>query len=331
MARDAWLFLCVVVLLLSGIYASLAIGIRVIEPFTVAGQVLSGAPPSLEAVLFSASRLPRTLLACAVGAGLGLAGALLQTVTRNVLADPGLLGINAGAAFAVVLAFSVSDAPPSLVTLGLVAAFGAAMTGVCAFLLAGGSRTFDAQPLRLVLSGGVLAIALGSLTQVLLLLQPGAFEASQVWLAGSFADRPIEMVRLYTLPALLFLILGLLLAPGLKVLLLSDIQGRSLGINVARLRLIALGVAAALCGVAVSLAGPIAFVGLIAPHIGRAVAGQRLLPAFTVAALAGATLVLFADVLARRVVSPAELPVGILIAAAGVPFYLVLLRRRITL
>ena len=318
--RGTPLFLGVALLFALAVFASLSIGIRIINPFA--------APDTLDAILLHAARIPRTAVAVGVGAGLGIAGAILQTVTKNVLADPGLLGINAGAAFAVVVVLSLVDAPPSLAALGRVATGGALATGALAFALAGGSRTFEAQPLRLILSGGVLAIALGSLTQIVLLLQPGAVEASQVWLAGSFADRSAQMVTVYLVPSAVLLLAGLAMAPMLSVLLVGEVQSRSLGVDVGKLRIGAFAVAAGLCGMAVSLAGPVAFVGLIAPHIGRALVGQRLLPSFVLAAASGAILVLLADVAARRLVAPAELHVGIVIAMLGVPFYMILLRRR---
>lgn len=329
--RDMGLIGLAVLLLVAAVFASLAVGIRIIDPFAGLRAMTLGEVTTLDEILFQASRLPRTVIALCVGGGLGLAGALLQTVTKNVLADPGLLGINAGAAFAVVVTLAVLDAPPPLATLGLVATGGAILTALLGFVLAGGSRTFEAQPLRMILSGGVLAIALGSLTQIVLILQPGAFEASQVWLAGSFADRAPAAVGAYALVFALMCAVGIALAPSLSVLLIGDAQGRSLGVNVARLRIAAVAIAAILCGVGVSLAGPIAFVGLIAPHVARAISRNRLPQTFGLSVLFGAVLVLLSDVLARLIVAPSELPVGIIIAVAGFPFYLLLLRRDVRL
>ncbi|MEM1429155.1 MAG: iron ABC transporter permease [Pseudomonadota bacterium] len=330
-SRDIGLIGLAVLILVAAILASLAAGIRFIDPFAGILAMTTGEATTLDEILFQASRLPRTVIAVCVGGGLGLAGALLQTVTKNVLADPGLLGINAGAAFAVVVMLAILDAPPPLATMGLVASAGAILTAIMGFVLAGGSRTFETQPLRMVLSGGVLAIALGALTQIVLILQPGAFEASQVWLAGSFADRAPASVGVYALVFVVMCAFGIAMAPALSVLLIGEAQGRSLGVNVARLRITAVAIAAILCGVGVSLAGPIAFVGLIAPHVARAISGNRLGRTFGLSVLFGAVLVLISDIVARLVVAPSELPVGIIIAVAGFPFYILLLRRDVRL
>lgn len=280
----------------------------------------------LETTILTTSRLPRSLIAAGVGSGLGVAGAILQTVTRNLLADPGLLGINSGAAFAVVLTTAVWNSAPPLLVLGSAATFGAAASGVMVFFLAGGARSSHGNALRLILAGAVTAILLGAATQFLFLFEPGAFEASQAWLAGSFADRPQNLISIFLPLLVAFLILGILIAQPMQLLMISEVQGRALGADIAKLRLLALAIAAVICGFAVSLAGPIAFVGLIAPHVTRWLAGPTPLPLFIGSSIFGATFALFADVVSRLAVAPAELPVGLSIAFFGVPFYLVLLR-----
>lgn len=327
MRRDQFVFLGTGLLLMLAALASLTFGTRIIAPGAL-WQFATAGGDGVDAVVLGASRVPRLLTALAVGCGLGLAGALLQTVTRNVLADPGLLGVNAGAALAVVLLIAFSRDAPPLAMLAFVATQGAIAAGLAVFLLAGGAGAFGARPLRLILSGGVMAIALGSLTQIVLLSSPGAFEASQIWLAGSVVDRPNGMLSVY-LPPLAFLVaIGLLAAPGLSVLLVGESQGRALGADVAKRQVGALLVAAGLCGIGVSLAGPIAFVGLIAPHVARWLVGPRPTRMFAMSACWGAIVLTLADVLARFIVAPAELPLGLLIAVLGVPFYVVMLRRR---
>ena len=261
-----------------------------------------------------------------MGAGLGLADAVLQTVTRNPLAEPELLGPDAGAAFAVVLCAAWLGEAPSLATLGVAAIAGAVGAGAVAFALADGLAAFGADPLRLILAGAVTAMALGSATGVILLLRPGAFEATQLWLAGSLADRPPGVIEAYLPWMAGFLVLGLATAPGLAALMLGEAQGRALGARTTRLRAVAVLASAGVTGLAVGIAGPVGFVELVTPHLARWVAGPMPRRLLGLLAAAGATLLL-ADVLARQVVAPAELPVGLLMAAVGVPFLLILLRR----
>ncbi|MEM9637682.1 MAG: iron ABC transporter permease [Pseudomonadota bacterium] len=315
-------------LLLFSLVLSLCLGVQSYSIGTVFAALTSAEQETVDALVIWSSRVPRTLVALAVGAGLGMAGAMLQTLTRNILADPGLLGINAGAAFGVVLLVAVTATPPSLSTLALASIIGALVTGALVYILAGGAAGIGKDSLRLILAGAVMALALGSLMHILLLLEPGAFEATQLWLAGSIADRPGDMLPFF-LPGIgLALVAGLILSPMLSVLMLDATQAASLGANIMRTRVFTLLVASVLCGLSVSLAGPLAFVGLLAPHLARGQVGPRPVALFPLATLFGASLVLLADILARMVIAPAELPIGVILAAMGVPVYILLLTRR---
>lgn len=265
-------------------------------------------------------RLPRTLIALCVGMALGLSGALLQTVTRNPLAAPGLLGINAGAALAVVALASLAAAPSAAGT-AFAACVGAFCAGALSHAIAGRSGN-----LRLVLAGAVVTLLASAITALLLILDVQAMANSRLWLAGSLADRPLTLIR-PLLPALAVLAgLAVICAPMLTILMLDDATATGLGARIAPARLSALVLASVLAALAVAIAGPISMVGLIAPHLARALTGprpDRLLP---LAALCGALVLLCADILARLLLAPAELPAGVLTAAAGAPLFLLILR-----
>lgn len=289
-------------------------------PFADVAAALLSPGDDVARTLVRTIRLPRTLIALGVGAALGLSGALLQIVTRNPLAAPGLLGINAGAALAVVLLASLTAGPSAAAT-AFAACIGAFCAGALSHAIAGRAAT-----LRLVLAGAVVTLLAGSLTALVLILDMQAMANSRLWLAGSLADRPPALVH-----ALLPLIAGMaglaiICAPLLTILMLDEATATGLGARVVMARLAALVLASLLAALAVALAGPISMVGLIAPHLARALVGprpDRLLP---LSALGGALVLLCADILARLLLAPAELPAGVLTAAAGAPLFLLILR-----
>lgn len=288
-----------------------------------------------EADLVLRIRLPRTLGALAVGALLGLAGAIAQGLFRNPLADPYLLGSAAGAGFCVVLVVAagsgagVSLAPElaaPLARVGIVgAAFAGALGGVgLALALAGGA----ARPLVLLLAGVIVGVLLGALADLLLLLAPEALRPRQAFLLGSTAFLGWHSVGVLAAALAVVLPLGWRHARALDALVLGEAGAASLGVPVGRARWVLLALMALATGAAVAQAGLVAFVGLLAPHLVRrrvAVAHGALL---ALSALAGAVLLGAADVAARSVIAPRELPVGLLTAVIGGAFLLALLRRR---
>lgn len=320
-------FALAIALLVATAITSLCVGIRIFAPGTVFTALFNWQTDSLDSLIVWSTRLPRMAVAFFVGAALGLAGAILQTLTGNILADPGLLGINSGAALAVVVCVAFLGEAPPMLTLGLASVTGACATGALVYMLSGGAEGIGKHPLRLVLAGAVIMLVFGSLLHVLHLLLPNTLEITQLWLAGSVADRPNEMLPVFLPGLALMLVVGVLLGPTLSTLVLSPVQTRALGINLTRLRVIAVAVAASLCGLAVSLAGPLAFVGLIAPHAARGLLGPKPNVLFPLSLLIGATLVIAADTLARIVVAPSEWPLTVLLAIVGVPVYLSLLKR----
>jgi iron complex transport system permease protein len=286
------------------------------------------------AALIGQIRAPRTLGALLVGALLGLAGAIAQGVFRNPLADPFLLGSAAGASLAVVAVIAASALAGQAIApaaaawaerLGLVgAAYVGALGGVAlTLLLARGAH----QTLRLLLAGVVVGVLLGAIAELLTLLSPDALRARQAFQLGSTALLGWPAVALLALGLALALPLALRSARVLDALTLGEDSAASLGLNLARWRLALVALLAACTALAVAQAGLVAFVGLVAPHLVRRLAPSAHGYLLGASALAGGVLLLAADVLARSVVAPQELPVGIVTAVLGGGYLLWLLGR----
>ncbi|WP_144008598.1 FecCD family ABC transporter permease [Enemella evansiae] len=289
---------------------------------TVWAALRGAADPQAEAVVLG-QRVPRTVLGLLGGAALAVAGAVIQGHTRNPLADPGLLGVTAGASLAVVLAISTLGLTSPLGYLWF--AFGGAAAGsllVVVLGLATGRRR-DASPAALVLAGAAVSALLGAVTGVILLLDVATLDVFRFWTVGSLTGgRGLEVVGPVALPLAAGLVLALAHAPALNTLALGDDLARSLGRRLLTSRLVGLGAVTLLVGSATALVGSLGFVGLVAPHVVRRCTGpdhRLLLP---VCALAGAAFVVLADVLGRLVARPAELPVGIVLSVAGGPIFL---------
>jgi len=271
-------------------------------------------------------RVPRTLIGLGVGGALGLAGAVMQGVTRNPLADPGILGIEAGAALAVVVGIYTFGVG-SLTGYAWFAFAGAALASVAVYAL-GSTGRGGATPVKLALAGAALSALLGSFTSAILLLDLETLDQFRFWVVGSLAGRDAT-VAAQVAP---FLVAGMVLAlatpRSLNALALGDDVARSLGQRVQAARLLSALAVVVLCGAATAAAGPIAFVGLTVPHVARAVCGpdyRWILPWSLVLA---PTLLLGADVLGRILARPGELQVGIVTAILGAPFFIALVRRR---
>ncbi|MER6083615.1 iron chelate uptake ABC transporter family permease subunit [Streptomyces sp. NPDC001833] len=272
------------------------------------------------------ARLSRTVLGLLAGAALGLSGAVLQALTRNPLADPGLLGINAGASAAVVTAityFGVS----TLSGYVWFAFFGAAAVGALVWFL-GGSR--GATPVRLALAGTAISAALYGYLQAVMITDDAALNKLRFWTVGSLASASNSTI-LQVLP---FLAAGTLLALGLarplNAVAMGDDTARALGANLGRTRALAMLAATVLCGAATAACGPIAFVGLMVPHVVRSFTGPDLRWILPYATVLSPVLLLGADVVGRIVARPAELQVGIVTAIIGGPVFILLVRRRRT-
>lgn len=265
-------------------------------------------------------RVPRTMLAVLVGAALALSGGLVQTLTRNPLAEPGLLGVTAGASFAIVVAAQLFDVSGQAAV--LVVAFVGATAAAFAVQAVGG-----ADPLRLVLAGVALTAVLAGLSIGIRLTDPDTFDAYRFWSVGSLAGR--EQMPLLVPCVVLLAALGaaLLLGPPLGAVMLGDDVAHGLGVPVAQVRILALLVATVLAATATAVAGPIMFVGLIVPHLVRRFAQASISWLLVLSLVLGPLLMVLADVLARVLLETGEVPVAVLTAVLGGPVLIWVVRR----
>ncbi|GAA2455922.1 FecCD family ABC transporter permease [Streptomyces glaucus] len=271
-------------------------------------------------------RLSRTVLGLLAGAALGLAGAVLQALTRNPLADPGLLGINAGASAAVVTALTYFGVT-SLTGYVWFAFLGAAAVGALVWFL-GGSR--GATPVRLALAGTAISAALYGYLQAVMIMDEAALGKMRFWTVGSLSSANDSIIW-QVLPFLAAgSILALFLARPLNAMAMGDDTAKALGADLNRTRALAMLAATVLCGAATAACGPIMFVGLMVPHVVRSFTGPDLRWILPYAAVLSPVLLLGADVLGRIVARPAELQVGIVTAIIGGPVFIFLVRRRRT-
>lgn len=300
---------------------SLLVGDRAVSGADLRAALTAYDPLDPDQVSVRTIRLPRTLLAVLVGAALSVSGALVQTLTRNPLAEPGLLGVTAGASFAVVAAewmLGAGDQTSQFVA----AALGAGVAATVVFLVG------RADPLRLVLAGVALAAVLAGLSLGLRLLESDAFDAHRYWSVGSLSGR--EQTPLLLPTGIIALALGaaLLLSRALAAIALGEDVAHGLGVHVTRTRVLTLLVATLLAGIATAVAGPIVFVGLIVPHLLRP-ATRGSVPWLMVLCLVfGPLLLILSDVLARLVLPTGDVPVAIITAVLGGPVLIWVVRGR---
>ncbi|WP_329027361.1 FecCD family ABC transporter permease [Streptomyces sp. NBC_00690] len=303
--------------------ASVAVGAKPI-PIAAVWDGLFDSTGGEHGVLIREVRVPRTLLGLIVGVALGLAGAVMQALTRNPLAEPGLLGVNAGASAAVVSAISFLGVT-SFTGYVWFAFVGAAVVSVIVYIL-GGSRS--ATPVRLALAGTAATAALYGYVNAVQLLDSAALDRLRFWTVGSLASADMSIIG----KVLPFIGLGALLALGLarslNAMELGDDTARSLGAHLGRTRAIAMLSVTLLCGAATAACGPIIFVGLMIPHLVRAITGPDMRWVLPYAAVLAPVLLLGADVIGRVVTRPGELQVGIVTAVIGGPVFIQLVRRK---
>ncbi len=311
-------------LLVFVVLLSLAVGAKPIPLGTVIHS-FTGFDGSNDHLVVRELRLPRTLVGVLVGAALGLAGALMQAITRNPLADPGLLGVNAGASLAVVIGISMFGLG-SLSAYVWLAFFGAAVTSVVVYALGSMGRG-GATPVRLALAGAALSALLGALTSAVVLLDQATLDQFRFWVVGSLAGRDQD-VLVQVLPFIVVgLVVGLGCARPLNALGLGEETARALGTRVGWTRAATALSVTLLCGAATAACGPIGFIGLVVPLAARAVVGpdQRWLLPYS--AVIGPIVLLVCDVVGRVIARPSEVQVGIMTAAIGGPAFVLLVRR----
>lgn len=323
-SRAVGLLAALILLVLVGLL-SLRIG-SVELSTTTAVTAFTAFDGSNEHLIVRSLRLPRTLIGIAVGAGLAIAGGIMQAVTRNPLAGPGILGINAGASFAIVTAVYVLG----VVSPGMYVWFafaGALATAVLVYAVGSAGRS-GTTPVKLALAGVIVTALLGSWTSAVLVFSQRTLDEVRFWLAGSLAGRDLDIL-VQVGPFLLGgVVLGLATARQLNALSLGEDIARSLGQRTTLVRGVCAALVVVLAGSGVAVAGPIGFVGLAVPHIVRGLVGADYRWILPYGAVLGPVLLLTADIVGRVVTRPAELQVGIVTALVGAPFLIVLARRR---
>ena len=325
--RPRLAMLLLTLMLIAGSLIHLGLGARWIAPQTVLQALIEYDPRNFDHRIIVDLRLVRLAAALLTGAALGVAGVLLQTVIRNPLGEPHILGLNAGASLAVVatsaLGLSVGDFPAAR---PLTAACGAALLfgGVMALASAGRG---GATPLRITLCGVAISAFASAVTAAILILDEQTLLAMRTWLAGDLAGLNWTTLQAALVPALSGMGLALLLAPRLNVLALGDKVAMGLGVNLVQTRLLGLAAIALLCGAAVAVAGPIGFVGLVVPHVVRRLITQDIRLALPLAAPVGALVLVLADIAARTIVAPQELATGAMTALVGAPLFIFIAAR----
>lgn len=317
---------CAIILGLA-LLSSIAFGAADIAPTDVWQALIAFNPASTEHLIIRTLRVPRAAVAALVGAALAVAGALMQGLTRNPLADPGILGIETGAALGVVSAVFFLKIG-SLYLYALFAFVGAALTALAVYTLGSIGRG-GPTPLKITIAGAALTALLSSFTTGILIFNQRTLEEVRFWLAGSVAGRDLNLL----VQASPYLICGLLLALALgrqiTTISLGDEIAKGLGQRTGWVKLLTAIATVLLAGASVAVAGPIGFVGLVIPHAVRFLVGVDYRWILPYAALIGATFLVLSDVAARLIIRPTELPVGVMTALIGGPFFVYLVRWRV--
>jgi iron complex transport system permease protein len=307
-------------------FLSLAIGARVTAVGAVWDAIFFYDPANTDHLVIRELRLPRTILGVLVGATLGLAGAVMQGVTRNPLADPGILGVNAGASLLVVIGISAFGVT-SILGYVWFAFAGAAVASVVVYSVAALGRE-GATPVKLALAGAALSAAFGAVTSAMLLLDQATFDQFRFWAVGSLAGRDMSIVVQIAPFLIAGCLLALCLGRVLNTLSLGEDVARGLGANVILSRGVSAAAVVLLCGAATAACGPIGFVGLTIPHVARMIVGPDYRWVLPYSMVLAPILLLSADIIGRVVARPGELQVAIVTAFLGAPVFIALVRRK---
>jgi iron complex transport system permease protein len=307
----------------------LGVGARPVSPMTLIEVITHFDPTNFDHRILTSLRLPRLEAAILCGASLGAAGLLLQSLLRNPLAEPHILGLNAGASLAVV---ACSALPAALIPTGfarpLIAALGGGLVFVLVLALASAGR-IGLTVTKLTFCGIALSTLASALISAILILDQDTLEAMRLWLAGDLAGANRAATLAALPPVMVALLSAVLIAPRLDAMMLGDTVAIGFGVPVRRTRAVGLAAAALFCGAAVSISGPIGFVGLIVPGIAHRLSSGRHLLSLALSALGGAALLLSADIAARFLFAPREIATGIMTALIGAPVFLLLVTRAI--
>ena len=305
-------------------FLSVALGARTIPLGTVVHALIDAGGGGNDRVVVRDLRLPRTLLGLVVGASLGLAGAIVQGITRNPIADPGLLGINAGAALAVVVGITWFGAAGAAGYVWFAFA-GAAIAAVAVYAI-GALGPGGAGPVRLALVGAAFTAAAGSLTTIVVLSDTETLDRYRFWLVGSLVGRDLGNLAVMAPFILVGALLALSAGRVLNALSLGDDVARGLGQRLSVARATSAAAVVLLCGAATALAGPIVFVGLVVPHVARWITGPDYRWILAYSAPLGAILLVASDVVGRFIARPGEIEAGIVLAFVGAPVMIAIVR-----
>ncbi|MET1042919.1 MAG: iron chelate uptake ABC transporter family permease subunit [Microbacteriaceae bacterium] len=311
--------------LLLVVMLSLALGARDVALGSVFDAVFAPIPGNTDHVVVRDLRVPRTVVGIVAGACLGLAGAIMQGITRNPIADPGLLGVNSGASLCVVLAIALFGitAPSGYIWFALA---GAAIAASIVYGIGAIGRE-GATPVKLALAGTALTAGLTSIITLLLITDVDTLGTFRFWSVGSLANRDLGIVQALLPFVIVGVVLAALVGRMLNLLALGDDLARGLGQNIAVARVFSGLAIVLLCGSATALAGPIVFVGLVIPHLVRPFTGPDYRWILAYSAVLGPALLLTADVIGRLVVRPGELEASLVVALIGAPVMIALVRR----
>ena len=323
--RVGGLLLCLAVIAVLA-FLSMAVGTRTIGLGEVWRSVSAYDPTNTDHLVIMELRLPRTILGVLVGAALGLAGAVMQGFTRNPLADPGILGVNAGAALFVVIAISVLKIS-SVFGYVWFAFVGAAIAAVIVYSIASLGRE-GATPIKLALSGAAITAAFGAVTTAFLLMNQSTFDQFRFWQVGALAGRDLSVAGQIAPFLIVGLVLSLFLGRVLNTLSLGEDVARALGAKIGLSRAVAAAGVVILCGGATAAAGPIGFIGLTIPHVARMITGPDYRWTLPYSMLLGPILLISADIVGRIIARPGEVQVAILTAFIGAPVFIALVRRK---
>ena len=317
------IILCLALLSIMVIF-SISLGAKSIAFSKVADVLLGNDPDSLEAAIIS-QRIPRTVFGILAGGALGISGALMQSITRNPIADPSILGVNTGASLFVVVGIAFFNITVAYQYIWL-AIIGAGVTAVFVYSVASMGKD-GATPLKLALSGSAVSIVLGSLVSTIMLPNNRVMEAFRFWQVGSIGSATWENIMLISPFLIVGFIISMFISGYLNNLALGDETATALGTNVVMTRTIGALSSVLLCGATTALAGPIGFVGLIIPHIIRLIFGSEMSKMLPLSFLGSAILMLISDIIGRIISLPGETEVGIVTAVLGAPVFILAIRK----
>lgn len=315
------------ILMLGCFIASVRFGFTTVKWSDLTAVITDYDESSMEQVVVMTTRLPRACMAAAIGASLAMAGALMQAITRNPLASPSVMGINAGASVGIVAAITIFKVTQVSVLIWI--SFSGAAVAAAAVYALGSLGRDGLSPLKIIMAGSAMTALFVSMTQGMLVHNENGLQDVMFWLAGSIAGRDIQTLEAVIPYMGVGWVAAVLLSRQLNIIGMGEEAARGLGQRTGLVKLAAGIVVVVLAGGAVSVAGPIGLIGIVIPHIARYICGQDYRWLLPYCALLGAILLLAADVIARFIILPEEVPVGIMTAAIGAPFFIYIARKEL--